>query len=106
MNMKRFCRSCQRLTLPEFDPEEMLECIKALVKIDEDWIPEGEGNSLYIRPLAMNTSAVLGLCSPTTTTLVVFLAPAGQYFGKNSRGETLFLDETHVRAWPGGTGHG
>ena len=45
-----------------------------------------------------------GLCYPTNTTIVVFLSPVGQYFGKDSKGETLFLDESHVRAWPGGTG--
>ena len=25
--------------MPEFDPGELLKCIKELVKIDKDWIP-------------------------------------------------------------------
>eukprot|EP00803_Ostreobium_quekettii_P003644 evm.model.scf_271.7 EVM.evm.TU.scf_271.7 scf_271:91172-94158(+) len=104
MNMKRFHKSCQRLMLPAFDTEELLKCIEALVKLDKDWLPEGEGSALYIRPFAMNTSAFLNLRPPNHATIVVTLSPSAQFFSTESKGEKLFLNETDVRAWPGGAG--
>ena len=38
-----------------FDPEEMLKSIAELVKLDRRWVPEGDGNSLYIRPTGIST---------------------------------------------------
>ena len=38
-----------------FDPTEFLECIKELVKLDKEWIPNEKGYSLYIRPTVMAT---------------------------------------------------
>ena len=50
-NMKRFDKSCNRLTLPTFNHQELLECIKKLIMVDKDWIPNERGYSLYIRPV-------------------------------------------------------
>lgn len=33
MNMARFLRSCQRLAIPDFEPSELLECIKKLLQV-------------------------------------------------------------------------
>ena len=61
MNMKRMNYSMQRLAMPTLDQDGLLECIKALVRTDGDWIPQDPGCSLYIRPLAIGTSAWLGV---------------------------------------------
>ena len=37
--------------MPEVDEEALLEGLKQLVDVERDWVPEGEGQSLYIRPL-------------------------------------------------------
>jgi branched-chain amino acid aminotransferase len=71
MNMKRFKRSCARLALPvrstrnstfsslqTFEEDQVLACIKELVKLDQRWIPAEHGYSLYIRP-TMIASQVL-----------------------------------------------
>eukprot|EP00475_Leptophrys_vorax_P010584 TRINITY_DN1716_c0_g1_i3.p1 TRINITY_DN1716_c0_g1~~TRINITY_DN1716_c0_g1_i3.p1 ORF type:complete len:205 (+),score=36.54 TRINITY_DN1716_c0_g1_i3:13-627(+) len=55
MNMKRLNNSCKRLCFPTFDGDQYLECIKELIKIDRDWIPNKEGYSLYIRPTIIST---------------------------------------------------
>jgi branched-chain amino acid aminotransferase len=40
MNMARLNRSSQRIALPTFDAEPMIELIKELVKLDERFIPQ------------------------------------------------------------------
>ena len=61
MNMKRMDYSMQRLAMPPLDQYGLLECIKTLVRTDADWIPNEDGCSLYIRPLAIGTSPFLGV---------------------------------------------
>jgi len=55
MNMNRMHNSMTRLALPGFDKAQWLDCIKELVKVDKDWIPKGEGYSLYLRPTGIST---------------------------------------------------
>lgn len=38
-----------------FDKEELLECIKELVKLDQEWVPYSTSASLYIRPTFIGT---------------------------------------------------
>ncbi len=42
MNMKRMNFSMQRVALPPMD-EGFMECLKALLRLDQDWIPNKEG---------------------------------------------------------------
>lgn len=58
-NFERFNKSSKRLAIPEVTEEIFLEGLRALVDLDRDWIPTGEGNSLYIRPLVFATEEAL-----------------------------------------------
>ena len=44
-NMIRLNRSNERVCMPQFDGPFVVEAIKKLVKIDEDWIPSAPGTS-------------------------------------------------------------
>lgn len=82
MNMKRLNSSMKRLLLPQFDIEQLTKCLKCvlvllqlsrsmdtghshslrrlrttreLIKIDSEWVPKGDGYSLYIRPTGIST---------------------------------------------------
>lgn len=35
----------------DFDKQELLECIRQLIEVDKDWVPDGNGTSLYVRPV-------------------------------------------------------
>ena len=59
--MERMNASMERLFMPTFDGDQFLECIKELLRVDKDWIPTGEGNSLYLRPTAISTQPTLGV---------------------------------------------
>ena len=60
MNMARLNSSMTRLSMPAFCGDQLLECIKELLRVDADWVPAQEGYSIYIRPTAIGTSPFLG----------------------------------------------
>ncbi|CAM6046569.1 unnamed protein product [Sphagnum compactum] len=104
MNMERLSRSAARLTLPEFDKVELLECIKELVRLERDWVPAEEGFSLYIRPALVGTHPFLGLSPTREAMLFVVLSPVGPYFPSGLKPVKLFVETEVVRAYPGGVG--
>ncbi|TRZ06240.1 hypothetical protein HGM15179_020867, partial [Zosterops borbonicus] len=55
LNMERMLRSARRVCLPEFEAGELLECIRALVRLEGRWVPRDPQSSLYIRPTFIGT---------------------------------------------------
>lgn len=106
MNMKRLKASMDRFDMPgsDFNPDELIQCISELVRLDHKWIPEGEGYSLYIRPTVIATHRFLGLAPPQSLLLYVICCPVGPYYKTGFRPVRLTADTNYVRAWPGGTG--
>ncbi|XP_058280315.1 branched-chain-amino-acid aminotransferase, mitochondrial-like isoform X2 [Hirundo rustica] len=106
LNMERMQRSARRVCLPEFDGRELLECIRALVRLEGRWVPRDPRSSLYIRPTFIGTEPTLGVAPPGRALLFVLLCPVGPYFpGGLFAPVRLLADPGHVRAWPGGAGH-
>ncbi|KAK3265885.1 hypothetical protein CYMTET_25462, partial [Cymbomonas tetramitiformis] len=104
MNMARLGRSAARMNLPDFDQDQVLHCLKELLKVDRAWIPKKEGYSLYLRPTVIATTPYLGVGPPSNAMLYVITSPVGPYFPSGLVPISLFLDESNVRAWPGGVG--
>lgn len=50
LNMQRMNKSAFGSGLPTFEGIELINCIRRLVQVDQEWVPHGEGSSLYIRP--------------------------------------------------------
>ena len=42
-------------SLQLFEKVELIECIKKLVEIDQEWVPYSQDASLYIRPTFIGT---------------------------------------------------
>lgn len=104
-NMQRFLNSATRLSLPAFDKAELLKCITELVKVDQDWIPNSQKCSLYIRPTMISTESTLGVKPPARASLFVITGPVGPYFTTGTFSPvSLLADPRFVRAWPGGIG--
>jgi len=104
-NMARMNTSCERLFLPNFDGAQLTECIKELIKVEKDWVPQGEGYSLYIRPTAISTHASLGVAPAEAAKIFVILSPVGPYYPSGFAPVRLFADNNNRRAWPGGIGY-
>ena len=104
MNAKRANASNERLCIPEIPEEDFVEAIKAVVKIDEDWIPEEDGTSLYIRPFVIATDAFLGVAPSKTYLFIIILAPSGAYYANGLAPVGIWIEDDYVRAVKGGIG--
>lgn len=104
-NAERMRRSAHRLALPELPDELFIGAVKALVEIDEAWVPEaGAGKALYLRPFTIANENYLGVSAAHTATFCVIACPAGSYFADPSRPVSIWLSEQYSRAGRGGTG--
>ncbi|KAL3053504.1 hypothetical protein OYC64_005941 [Pagothenia borchgrevinki] len=105
LNMERMHRSAERSCLPLFDKGELLECIKKLVEVDQEWVPFSQDASLYIRPTFIGIEPSLGVSRPGEAMLFVIVGPVGPYFTTGSFNPvSLLADPSFVRAWQGGVG--
>ncbi|XP_014855659.1 PREDICTED: branched-chain-amino-acid aminotransferase, cytosolic-like isoform X1 [Poecilia mexicana] len=105
LNMERMHRSTERSCLPLFDKTELLQCIKKLVEVDQDWVPFSQDASLYIRPTFIGTEPSLGVSRAGKALIFVIIGPVGPYFATGSFNPvSLLADPAFVRAWKGGVG--
>ena len=69
----------KRLAFPELPVEDFVEAVSALVRADERWVPDGEGEkSLYLRPFMFASEKFLGVRPAQHVTFMV-IASAGAY---------------------------
>ncbi len=105
MHAKRMAIGAPRLCMPTPSEAQMAEAVRALVKIDSDWVPKSEGTSLYLRPTLIATEGFLGVRPATKYLYYVIASPAGNYFGGKGLKAVRIWVETHdVRAPRGGLG--
>ena len=102
-NARRFNVSAGRMAMPAIPEVLFLEAVETLVKIDEAWIPGGEG-SLYLRPFMFASETFLGVRPANEFTFCVIASPAGAYFKGDKTAVTLWVSDHLNRAGPGGTG--
>ncbi len=103
-NIRRMNRSADRMCLPQMPEEMMMEAIKAIVKIYEDWTPSEPGTSLYIRPFMWGNDENLGVHTVHHTTFAVILSPVGSYYKEGLNPVSIMIEDQDVRAVRGGTG--
>ena len=101
MNAKRMRNTCERMCIPEIDEDLFVSAVEELVKIDADWIPEGAGTSLYIRPFIISPELNLAPVAPKSFWFIIILAPATPYHSQVSH---ILVEDEYIRAAVGGTG--
>lgn len=104
-NMARLNHSMTRLAMPGFNADGFMTCLKTLLKLDESWVPNQEGYSIYIRPTAIGTSPYLGVEASQHIKLYAILSPVGPYYKSGFKPVKLYADTVNTRAWPGGVGN-
>ncbi len=104
MNARRFNLSADRLCMPEVPEELFLTGIEELVKLEREWVPGTEGTSLYIRPAMIAVEPVLGVKPSDHYYFYVILSPVGAYYAAGFNPVKIMVEDTFVRAVPGGTG--
>lgn len=104
MNDKRAISSCERLCIPPLKEGLLAEAVKALVDIDRDWIPKGEGTSLYVRPFFIATEPFLGVRASNEYLFIIILSPVGSYYKGGLAPTKIYVEDYYVRSVPGSTG--
>jgi branched-chain amino acid aminotransferase len=100
-NAKRINISAKRMCMPEIPEEIFMEGLKQLVKLDSNWIPSGEGSSLYIRPFMFASEQLLGVRPSEEYTFIIFTAPVNSYY---SVPVNVKVEMEYSRAMEGGVG--
>jgi len=103
-NAARMTASCRRLALPQVPEDAFVEACELLVRTDADWVPDGEGATLYLLPFVYGDEVGLGVRPSQSARFQVIASPAGNYFSGPLRPVSLWLSQEYVRAAPGGTG--
>ncbi|WP_127836781.1 branched-chain amino acid aminotransferase [Clostridium prolinivorans] len=104
MNAKRAINTNKRLCIPEIPVEDFVQAVKAVVKVDEDWIPKAPGTSLYIRPFIIATDEFLGVKPSSTYMFIIILSPSGAYYESGLDPVGIWIEDEYVRAVKGGIG--
>ena len=100
-NLKRFNKSALRMCMPEVPEEIFLGGLKQLIELDNAWVPEKEGYSLYIRPFMFATDEYVGVSPSTTYKFIIFNCPVGSYYTKPLR---VRVETEFIRSAKGGVG--
>ena len=104
-NANRINISAERIGLPQIPVDMFVEAVKAVVKVDESWVPHSEGTSLYIRPFLFSTDPELALHGIHQAQFVIILSPSASYFAEGLKPVKIMLETEDVRAVRGGTGY-
>ncbi|GGF23105.1 branched-chain amino acid aminotransferase [Echinicola rosea] len=98
---ERINQSLRRMAMPEVPKELFENGIKGLVEVEQGWIKEGEGNSLYIRPFVIATEERLGVSISTDYLFVVVCTPMAAYYARPLK---VKVERYYTRATSGGVG--
>lgn len=100
-NAARFVTSAQRMAMPPLPEEDFLDSVVELVRLNQDWVPSGQDQSLYIRPFMFASETLLGVREAFEYTYMCIATPVAPYYANPVR---LWVSPTFSRAMAGGTG--
>ncbi len=103
-HFKRLNRSAKRICIPEVDVKFMINALKELINIERDWIPTGEGESLYVRPFVYGSDPFLGVNPASSYKLIILLSPVGAYYPEGFKPIKILVQDDYVRAVRKGLG--
>ncbi|MDR3190207.1 MAG: branched-chain amino acid aminotransferase [Lactobacillaceae bacterium] len=103
-NAERINNSAARLMMPEIPTETFVQAAIELVQANQAFVPPySSGATLYLRPMLIGTSAMVGVKPAQDYIFQIFATPVGPYF-KGGLTPTAFVTSTFDRAAPSGTG--
>lgn len=100
-NFERMNRSAVRMCMPEIPEHIFIDGLKALLKIDNKWIPRQEGASLYIRPVMFATDEAVGVKPSDSYKFCIIACPVATYFKEPLK---VVIEQQYIRAAQGGVG--
>jgi branched-chain amino acid aminotransferase len=100
-NAKRLNKSADRMGMPHVPEDLFVEGLKALVSLEQNWIPPQDGSALYLRPFMYADEPFIGMRAATHYKFIIMASPAGPFFSKRIK---LWAEKHYIRAAHGGTG--
>ncbi|MBB5267543.1 branched-chain amino acid aminotransferase [Algibacter amylolyticus] len=100
-NFKRLNISAKRLAIPELPENYFMDGLKALLEVDQEWIPKKDGSSLYIRPFVFASGNGFHASPADEYKFIICTAPSGAYFAGEVR---VLIEEKYSRSANGGVG--
>ncbi len=104
-NARRMIDSCERLCIAPVPEDLFVDAVKALVKVDEEWVPSEPGTSLYIRPFVFATDNSVGVHASKSYLFCIICCPVGAYYKEGINPVRIYVENEDVRAVRGGTGY-
>lgn len=101
-NLKRLNESAERMCMPELPEDIFMDGLRQLLNIDRGWVPEKDGQSLYIRPFMFASQPVLGVRPSAGYTFLIITSPVGSYYAEPVK---LKIETKFSRAAVGGVGY-
>ena len=100
-NFERFNKSATRMSMANIPENIFMEGLAELVRMDERWVPNQEGYSLYIRPVMFATDPYLGVRASESYKFALLTTPTGPYYSKALK---VKIETKYTRADDGGVG--
>ena len=104
-NIRRMNSSAERLCLPQIPEDMALEILTTFVGLEQDWTPEADGTSLYLRPFMFGNDESLGVHAVHNATYMIIASPVGSYYKEGINPVKIMIEDEDVRAVKGGTGY-
>ncbi|KFH42005.1 Branched-chain-amino-acid aminotransferase-like protein [Hapsidospora chrysogenum ATCC 11550] len=106
-NAARMRMSAARISLPVFEPAELVKLMTALLAVDGPrWLPRDRpGSFLYLRPTLIGTQSQLGVQSPKEAMLYIIVSFMPRMDSPPGGMRLHTSPEDMVRAWVGGFGY-
>jgi branched-chain amino acid aminotransferase len=101
-NLRRMNLSAERMCMPVLPKEIFMDGIMSLIELDREWIPDGEGSSLYIRPFMFSADEYIGIRPSQNFTFMIINCPVGPYYSTPLK---VKIETHYSRAIEGGTGY-
>ncbi len=98
-HIQRMRQSARQLVLPEPDPVQLAEMVRAVIKRCIDAVPEAPG-ALYLRPILFGTTANIGAAATPSAdaSLIVLASPVWDYFSGGMKPLRILVDDENTRS--------
>ncbi len=101
---ERLNRSNERLCIPAVPYDLFIKGLSELIRLDQEWVPDKQGCSLYIRPFIFAADNFLGVRVSYTYHFMIITSPVGAYYKEGLNPVSLITSGDYVRAVKGGLG--
>ena len=101
-NFERLNVSGERLCIPSMPKELFMDGLMELIRVDQDWVPNGDNQALYLRPFTFASSEFIVARASDEYSFGILTAPVGELYSKPVK---VKIEQQYTRATQGGVGY-